>query len=125
MAIIPMRTPSHGIVLLVSLTYPPLRGTLLSLDARTHVLFTRGSVEFFATYPGLYMPNPLELACEDTEESPENLANQVLGLTKMNWNITQFDGKWPITLLAAKKVGSIFRHLGPTDRCEPHFGFYM
>lgn len=43
----------------------------------------------------------------------------------MNWNNTQVDGKWPITLLAAKKVGSILRHLGPADGCEPHYGFYM
>jgi hypothetical protein len=105
--------------------YPPLRGTLLSLDDRAHVLYTRGSVEFFATYPGLYVPLPLELLCEDTEESPENLAKEVLALTKMNWNNTQFDGKWPITILAAKKVGSILRHLGVNDRCEPHYGFYM
>ena len=49
----------------------------------------------------------------------------MLGLTKMNWNNTQFDGKWPITLLAAKQGGHILRHLGPADRCEPHYGFYM
>ena len=105
--------------------YPPLRGTLLSLDDRTHVLYTRGSVEFFGTYPGMYVPLPLELLCEDTEESPEALARDVLALTKLNWNNTQFDGKWPITLLAAKKVGSILRHLGPSDPCQPHYGFYM
>ena len=105
--------------------YPPLRGTLLSLDDLTHVLYTRGSVELFATYPGLYIPLPLELVCESTEESPQNLASEVLALTKMNWNNTQFDGKWPITLLAARQVGSILRHLGPDDRCEQHYGFYM
>lgn len=53
------------------------------------------------------------------------MAKEVLALTKMNWNNTQFDGKWPITLLAAKKVGSILRHLGPADQCQPHYGFYM
>jgi hypothetical protein len=105
--------------------YPPLRGTMLSLDERNHVLYTRGSVEFFGTYPGLYVPLPLELVCEDVEESPRALAAEVMTLTKMNWNNTQFDGKWPITLLAARKVGSILRHLGPTDRCEPYYGFYM
>lgn len=105
--------------------YPPLRGTMMSLDDRTHVLYTRGSVEFFATYPGLYVPLPLELVCEKTEASPETLAKEVLELTKMNWNNTQFDGKWPITLLAARKVGSILRHLGPMDTIEPHYGFYM
>jgi hypothetical protein len=73
--------------------YPPLRGSLLSLDDRYHVLYTRGSVEFFGTYPGLYVPLPLEMVCEDTEESVEILAREILALTKMNWNNTQLDGK--------------------------------
>jgi hypothetical protein len=30
-------------------SYPPLRGTLLSLDSKTHLLYTRGSVDFFQT----------------------------------------------------------------------------
>jgi hypothetical protein len=105
--------------------YPPLRGTLLSLDERTHVLYSRGSVEFFGTYPGLYVPLPLEIVCEQTEQSPRLLASEVLSLTKMNWNNTQFDGKWPITLLAARKVGSILRHLGKAESYEPYYGFYM
>lgn len=54
---------------------------MMSLDDRTHVLYTRGSVEFFATYPGLYVPLPLELVCEKTEASPETLAMEVLELT--------------------------------------------
>lgn len=105
--------------------YPPLRGTLLSLDERTHVLYSRGSVEFFGTYPGLYIPLPLEIICERTEQSPKTLASEVLSLTKMNWNNTQFDGKWPITLLAARKVGSILRHLAKDDPYEPYYGLYM
>ena len=39
--------------------YPPLRGTLLKLDATTQVLYTQGSVDFYRTYPGMYIPNPL------------------------------------------------------------------
>lgn len=105
--------------------YPPLRGTLLSLDDRTHVLYSRGSVDFFGTYPGLYIPLPLEIVCEQTEQSPRLLAAEVLSLTKMNWNNTQFDGKWPITLLAARKVGSILRHVELDESCEPYYGFYM
>jgi hypothetical protein len=105
--------------------YPPLRGTLLSLDDRTHVLYSKGGVEFFGTYPGLYIPLPLEIICDQTEQSPKMLASELLSLTKMNWNNTQFDGKWPITLLAARKVGSILRHLGPDDHYEPYYGFYM
>lgn len=65
--------------------YPPLRGTLLTLDHRTHALYTRGSVDFFATYPGMYVPSALRLLCEEVEQTPAFLAGEILALTKMNW----------------------------------------
>jgi hypothetical protein len=45
--------------------YPPLRGTFLNLDRRTHALYTRGSVDFFSTY----VPSPLRLICDDVEQT--------------------------------------------------------
>lgn len=91
--------------------YPPLRGTLMSLDDRDHLLFTRGSVDFYATYPGLYVPKPLLFRCEDTEQGPKQLARELLALSKLNWNQTQFDGSVPITLVAARKVGTILKYV--------------
>ncbi|MER5357015.1 hypothetical protein [Streptomyces sp. NPDC002785] len=35
---------------------PPLRGTSVQLDARSLLLYTRGSVPYFRTYPGLVRP---------------------------------------------------------------------
>lgn len=105
--------------------YPPLRGTLLDLDQRHHVLYTRGSVDFFATYPGLYVPRPLELRCEQTEQTPTFLAQEVLALTKMNWNSTQFDNGDPITLRASSQVGKILKYVGEDERVEPRYSFYI
>jgi hypothetical protein len=65
--------------------YPPWRGTLLSLDDHSQVLYTRGSVEFFEEYPGLYVPVPLWVRCEQVDQSPSALAAEILALTKMNW----------------------------------------
>ena len=83
--------------------YPPLRGTFWSLDERSHRLYTRGSVDFFSTYPGLYVPRSLELQCDTTEQTPKFLAQEILALTKMNWNNTQFDGFSPITVRAVAR----------------------
>lgn len=105
--------------------YPPLRGTLLSLDDRSHILYTRGSVGFFATYPGMYVPRPQELLCERAERTPRALADEVLALTKMNWNSTQFDGAEPITIRAARQVGDILRYVGEEGRVDPRYAFYM
>ncbi len=48
---------------------------------------------------------------------------EILGLTKMNWNNTQFDGGEPITLRAAKQVGSILKYLD--SEYEPYYRYYM
>src|SRR5205085_11953536 len=82
--------------------YPPLRGTMLSLDPRCHLLYTRGSVDFYQTYPGMYVPRPLVFRCDQVQETPKQIGRELLALTKLNWNMTQFDGGVPITVEAAR-----------------------
>jgi hypothetical protein len=105
--------------------YPPLRGTLLNLDEQEQVLYTRGSVEFFATYPGMYVPQPLALRLDAGDTAAKDLAREALALTKMNWNNTQFDGYAPITTRAARQVGNILEYVGPDDPVEPRYANYM
>jgi hypothetical protein len=118
--------PAHDPVRLFRpAAHPPLRGTLFSLDAGHHILYTRGSVPFYGTYPGMYIPTPLSFRMIETESSPEHLAEELLALTKMNWNQTQLDGRAPITLRTADRVGQILRHLSPLDRPQGRYAFYM
>ena len=116
---------SDPVRLFRSASHPPLRGTLLSLDEHRHVLYTRGSVPFCGTYPGMYIPTPLPFRLIETESSPEHLAEELLALTKMNWNQTQLDGRQPITIRTADRVGEILRHLGSQDRPQARYAFYM
>jgi hypothetical protein len=90
-------------------TYPPLRGTFLKLQESRGVLYLRGSVQFFQTYPGMYVPRPLELNVAYAETTQERLAHEILSLSKLNWNNTQFDGGEPITVRAARRVGDILK----------------
>ncbi|WP_347989278.1 hypothetical protein [Methylomonas sp. AM2-LC] len=78
--------------------YPPFRGTFVHFDETRHLLYSRGSVWYYKTYPGLYVPQPIELRIVRSEESPSFIAKEILDLTKMNWNNTQFDGKYPVTI---------------------------
>ena len=105
--------------------YPPLRGTFLDTEGESFVLYTKGSVDFFSTYPGLYVPRPLGFRCDRVAETPPFLAQEILALTKMNWNNTQFDGREPITLRCARQVGQILKYFGPDDTYEPYYRFYM
>ena len=105
--------------------YPPLRGTMFSLDKCRHFLYTRGYVEYYGTYPGKYIPNPIEVRLFSFDESPEQICKEILSLTKMNWNNTQFDRKFPITIECSRNVGEILKYV-PTDlKPQIKYSFYM
>jgi hypothetical protein len=104
--------------------YPPLRGSMLTLDEREHILYTRGSVDYYATYPGMYVPRPLQFRCDETVSTPKHLAREILALTKMNWNKTQFDQSEPITISAARSVGAILKYV-EGDKIETRYSYYM
>ncbi len=109
----------------VQVQYPPLRGKFLQTSSKRFCLYTRGSVPFFETYPGLYVPRPIEVATAAGEETPLSIAKEILGLTKMNWNSTQFDGSMPLTITAASGVGKVLKHCSQGQRIEPRYSFYM
>lgn len=106
-------------------TYPPLRGTWVGLDDRVGLIYLRGSVDFFATYPGMYVPRPLEYVRASGETTVRELAREMLGLSKLNWNNTQFDGGEPITVRAARRVGDILKNIPDGAPCQSRFGFFM
>lgn len=105
--------------------YPPYRGTHIELDNENHVLYTRGSVERYGTYPGKYIPQPLEVRIVEADESPSVICSEILGLTKMNWNNTQFDRKYPITIECARKVGLIMKYVPEHEDPQISYSYYM
>jgi hypothetical protein len=105
--------------------YPPLRGTFLSKSDSLHTLYTRGSVDFYETYPGMYVPRPLGLTFAECGSTPRLLAQELLALTKMNWNNTQFDNAEPIIVTAARKVGKILKYIDASATPQTRYSFYM
>lgn len=106
-------------------TYPPLRGMYLQMGPQSGLIYMRGSVDFFETYPGLYVPRPLEFLVEDGEATQLQLAKEIFSLSKLNWNNTQFDGGEPITVRAARRVGDILKCLAEGDILQPAFRYFM
>jgi hypothetical protein len=105
--------------------YPPLRGSLLRFDRDQALLYTRGSVDFFRTYPGMYVPRPLMLRCQALGQPLHHVAGEMLALTKMNWNNTQFDNGLPITIAAARQVGEVLKYVPDEQEIAPRYSFYM
>lgn len=105
--------------------HPPRRGTLLHLAPDHGVLYTRGSVEWYETYPGMYVPRPIALRASHVERGITEIAQEALALSKMNWNSTRFDGRLPVSLRTARQVADIIKHLRPDDYVEPTYAYYM
>jgi len=105
--------------------YPPKRGTLLSLSETEGILYTRGTIDFYKTYPGMYVPNPLRVTVYEQDSSLESLCEEILGLTKMNWNNTQMDGRLPITLECARKIGDIMKYVSDSEKPQVSYAYYM
>lgn len=107
-------------------SYPPLRGTLLEMTEQSFLLYSKSSVDFYQTYAGMYIPEPIEIRIAELNSSPRLVCEEVLALTKMNWNKTQFDGKLPITIDCSRSVGAIMKYLTePNEKPEKRYCFYM
>ena len=105
--------------------YPPVRGSVFTLTEKRHILYTRGSVHQYQTYPGMYIPAPLEVRIVESVSSVKTVCKEVLGLTKMNWNNTQLDNSLPITIKAARQVSEIIKYIDEDGYIEPNYAFYM
>ncbi|HPU31091.1 MAG TPA: hypothetical protein PK184_00160 [Phycisphaerae bacterium] len=105
--------------------YPPLRGTAVTYDGGA-LLYTNGSVDFYQCYPGLYTPRTLDVRFDRIEQGHKALLEEILGLTKMNWNSTEMATFEPVTLDAARGVGSILRYASRDDlSLQSRFSFFM
>lgn len=68
--------------------YPPQRGPLCRVNRESTYLFISGYMPEWKTYPGPHIPTPLCLGASGDVDVYRVAAN-VLGLTRMNWNIAQ------------------------------------
>src|SRR5687768_13301371 len=83
----------------------PWRGTLCRLIDQCY-LFTGGYVPWWNEYPGMHIPAPLEIGSAATTDIVER-SKEILTLTKMNWNSSDGIGRYPITILFARRVGEL------------------
>lgn len=91
--------------------YPVMRGTFVELDGKG-LLYTTGSIPYYGTYPGMYDPRPLLLCPHPGSDSTiTQIAEEVLALTKINWNSTQMNQKLPIPIRAARAVGEVLKYV--------------
>jgi hypothetical protein len=108
--------------------YPVLRGTALILDDRNANLWTSGYVPQLDTYIGPETPNPLFITIlRSKREMPEmkTVLNDIIGLTKINYNSCNYNDALPVTVRFAKMVGEVLT-MGSAKGAERQpFKFYV
>jgi len=104
--------------------YPVLRGTMIDLGKREFLLYSSGFSPRLRTYSGFRVPIPLHII-HNGESSRKEIASEILGLTKLNWNTTSFSTSMPITLAFAEGVGQILSELPSERKVQHHYRFYM
>jgi hypothetical protein len=87
--------------------YPVLRGTALFLSKRNGYLWTRGTVPHLRTYLGSEVPNPLHIEIVHGNADLQTVMNDVMALTKVNFNGCMFADGLPVTLRFADNVAEI------------------
>lgn len=125
--------PHHDLVALrsSSLTFlrigtePPIRGTAIDLGSGRYLLYTRGYVPFLGVYPGMRVPSPLEIHQHIGTGTIRRICDEVMALTKMNWNTADFACEEPITQAFARQVGLILAEMAHDQEPSPSYRFYM
>ena len=104
---------------------PILRGLAYIRDERTAFLWTKGYIPRLKTYPGMEVPNPLMIdVCRGTADI-ETVLQDILALTKLNYNACIFADGEPVTIKFADAVGEILT-AGPVVSQPPlPFKYYI
>ena len=66
----------------------------------------------------------LEFARAQGETIAGELAQELVGLSNLNFNNTQFDTGDPITVRAARSVGDILKHVPPGRTINSRFRYF-
>ena len=98
---------------------------MVQVEENRAALFTRGTVDFYRIYPGMYVPVPIGVRVARAEHDVQHLAAEIMALSKMNWNQSQLDGRLPITLRAAARVANVLKHVPPGATVAPRYANYM
>lgn len=104
---------------------PPVRGTVVELGRRDYLVYTRGYVPFLRVYPGMRIPNPLEVVEHHGDSAAEKVCSEILSLTKLNWNTCAFASADPVTIAFSRQVATIIKELPEGIEPLTKYRFYI
>jgi hypothetical protein len=116
--------PSTSVRVMRHGDYPPPRGACVTVGDRRY-LYATGYLPSLGRYPHGHVPAPLQITDHVGDTPFSKLLDEVLLLTKMNWNSARFAEHTPVTVRFAGQVGAILRDLPDDYTPEHRYAFYM
>ncbi len=112
------------------ISYPIERGTVIQLDDFTFLLWTHGLIEsqelngkYFQGKRGI--PSPLLIKRFRGTDPIETVANDILKLTKMNWNGAELYKTFPITIDFSKRLSVMGKQLEELGTKAHDFRYFI
>ncbi len=111
--------------------FPVHRSVVLPLNGTSFLLWTQGDVEGIDPRGWHYyqesrsIPSPLVVNRYRGRDDLVTVAEEVLKLTKMNWNNLQLYNRLPVTLIFARRIAEIVKQLDNFTTIPQDFRFYI
>ena len=120
-----VRSGSRSLRLFRQGTRPLIRGTFLPIDDRRGFLWTSGFKPELKAYDGWDVPVPLSLEVQHGKADIEQVARDIFGLTKLNYNACKVGDSQPVTVGFSDAVGEILISNPSVQDRRPQFRFYI
>ncbi|MDR2269484.1 MAG: SIR2 family protein [Sphingobacterium sp.] len=111
--------------------YAVPRGTCIVFDEYSAFLWTHGIVPSVRNQSwryylgGKYIPGPLKITKHYGNSNIGTIANEILGLTKMNWNSFDLYSQLPVTLNSSNEIARIGRFLTKRDAITYDYRYFI
>lgn len=102
-----------------------LRGTFWKVNGNTGYLFASGFKPRLQTYDGWEVPIPLRIDIEHGDADINQIATDIFGLTKLNYNACKLGESQPVTIHFSDAVGEILVSNPTVKHRRPNFKFYI
>lgn len=106
-------------------TRPVLRGTFWRVSERRGFLWGSGFKPRLRTYDGSEVPQPMCIDVQHGEADVSQVASDILGLTKLNYNCCKLGENQPVTIHFSGAVGEILVSNREVTKHHPQFKYYI
>jgi hypothetical protein len=106
-------------------TRPVVRGTFWKVSERAGYLWASGFKPVLRTYDGWDVPEPLRIEIQHGKADIRQVAVDIFGLTKLNYNACKLGESQPVTVHFSDAVGEILVANKGTKHFLPNFKYYV